>query len=298
MASLIQLPTPKTRARRRFQTHEPVLLTDWQLHVAQRLSATLDPAEVLAHYQHELNSLVSVHHLKYLHDGTAVVLGEAAEHVTKYALHAEGENLGELTLSRATPFSDADQALIERTLALLHVPLRNALRYQAALALADVDALTGCLNRRALDRTLPREVDLARRYGHPLSVMMIDLDRFKAINDNFGHDAGDRVLQVTARVMRECLRTSDLVYRYGGEEFIVLLPHTHDACVQLVGERLRRALSGLGIDKDGAHIAISASIGLAALGASDGPNALLARADAAMYQAKQAGGDRCQFLAH
>ncbi|MDB4971251.1 MAG: response regulator receiver modulated diguanylate cyclase [Myxococcales bacterium] len=155
------------------------------------------------------------------------------------------------------------------------------------------DGLTRVYNRGYLSEWLPRQLRLSRRSGKPLSALMVDVDHFKRINDNHGHDAGDKVLVALARCIERELRSTDVVVRYGGEEFTVLLPDTPAAGGAVSGERLRAAVAAMG-EREGlpAGIRITASIGVASVDGSDDGAQLLLRADAALYDAKRGGRNR------
>lgn len=155
------------------------------------------------------------------------------------------------------------------------------------------DALTGIQNRRAFDESLRQAWSLSARIGQPLSVLMVDIDHFKAINDEDGHDAGDEALKSIARTLRENIRASDLLFRYGGEEFAVLLPATqHDAAL-LVAEKLRKAVSDA--RHNGRSITVSIGLATDAAHAPGTPEAALVHAaDAALYRAKNAGRNRVE----
>jgi diguanylate cyclase (GGDEF)-like protein/PAS domain S-box-containing protein len=149
-------------------------------------------------------------------------------------------------------------------------------------AQARTDQLTGLANRRTWDHELPRELARSRRTGEPLSLALLDLDRFKAYNDTHGHPAGDRLLRGAAAAWGERLRATDVLARYGGEEFAVLLPACDAASAEAVAEKLREAVPG----------AETCSIGVATWDGGESAEALVARADAALYAAKGAGRDR------
>jgi diguanylate cyclase (GGDEF)-like protein len=154
------------------------------------------------------------------------------------------------------------------------------------------DALTGLHNRRHLEERLGEFVSLARRHGEELAAAMIDLDHFKRINDTAGHPAGDAVLRVTAERLRGILRAEDVLGRWGGEEFLALLPRTDAAGAQLAAERMRQAVGGQPIQlPEGGEIRVTASIGVAT-GVDEGAAGLVQRADGALYEAKAAGRDR------
>jgi diguanylate cyclase (GGDEF)-like protein len=152
------------------------------------------------------------------------------------------------------------------------------------------DALTGLLNRRAFDEALDAEVQRSRRMGEPFSVLMIDVDRFKAINDRHGHAAGDRALQHLATLLAGHMRDIDRVGRYGGEEFVVLLPATELSEAVITAERLRQDVQALPARWQEHPLALSISVGVAQWhGQGDSAPSLLARSDEALYRAKQAG---------
>jgi diguanylate cyclase (GGDEF)-like protein len=155
------------------------------------------------------------------------------------------------------------------------------------------DGLTRVYNRAYLAEVLPRQLRLARRNGAPVAALMVDVDHFKRINDTLGHAAGDKVLVAMARCIEQQLRASDVVVRYGGEEFTVILPDTPIAGAFVTAERLRAAIAAM-TDRDGLPegLRITASIGVAAALKGDDGAQLLPRADAALYQAKRGGRNR------
>jgi len=164
--------------------------------------------------------------------------------------------------------------------------------FRAAQERALRDCLTRVYNRSFLTDWLPRQLRLARRTGAPLSVLMIDIDHFKRINDSRGHAAGDQVLVAVARCIEQQLRRSDVVVRYGGEEFTVLLPDTPVAGAFVTGERIRAAIATM-TEREGlpTGVRVTVSIGLASAARDAGVH-LLPRADAALYDAKRGGRNR------
>jgi diguanylate cyclase (GGDEF)-like protein len=163
---------------------------------------------------------------------------------------------------------------------------------QAALSstlaqLATLDHLTGCLNRRAFDSRLAAEVDQAQRLGRGLSVLIVDVDHFKQVNDGHGHLVGDRVLSGVSAALRDACRAADIVGRIGGDEFALILPHTTGEAAAALGERLRLAAHDLHLP-----VPVTLSIGAAQLtGAIDTSQRLLQAADLALYEVKSAGRD-------
>ncbi len=181
-----------------------------------------------------------------------------------------------------------EQNVAERTLEL---QAANAALEQ----LVTTDALTGIGNRRRMSAQIGAELDRARRFGHPLALLMIDIDHFKHINDSAGHDAGDRALVAVARTLTQALRASDAAARFGGEEFVVLMPETGLDVACEAAERLRAAIAALRLSGDrGQPISMTVSIGVAAFNAAHGADtasSLLSRADRALYRAKAGGRD-------
>ncbi|MCC6237908.1 MAG: GGDEF domain-containing protein [Dehalococcoidia bacterium] len=162
------------------------------------------------------------------------------------------------------------------------------------------DPLTGVANRRALSGRLMRELEIARSTGSPLSVLMIDLDRFKTINDTHGHGRGDELLRALAGVLRRGVRPRDLVARYGGDEFSVLLPGSGVRAAMFVGERLRQGVEKLDVrDDEGKRLTITASFGVAEYDPlkHEGPEPLIAAADEALYEAKRGGRNQVAHAA-
>jgi len=158
--------------------------------------------------------------------------------------------------------------------------------------LATNDYLTGCLNRRAIEERLDAHMTNFRRHGVPLSCILFDLDEFKGVNDRYGHEAGDAALVHVASLCRTEIRVAAEIGRYGGEEYILLLPHTSLSAARQVAERMRCKLEASPLQYRHLSIALTASFGVAELSAQDSAEHLLRRTDLAMYLAKQAGRNR------
>ncbi|HEU5283751.1 MAG TPA: GGDEF domain-containing protein [Burkholderiales bacterium] len=163
---------------------------------------------------------------------------------------------------------------------------------------AKTDLLTGMYNRRWMEETFPRQIARSRRSSQPLALLMADIDHFKRLNDRHGHTTGDQVLKAVAQKLSETLRPTDLNVRYGGEEFVALLPGAGADSATAAAERLRRAIEQAdysAIDP-AARLKVTVSIGVAVLRNGDALEHLIERADAALYRAKAAGRNRvvCQ----
>jgi len=173
------------------------------------------------------------------------------------------------------------------------IAYENAMLFARVEQLALTDGLTGLFNRRHFFHLADREIATARRRGTPLTALMLDIDHFKKINDTCGHPVGDQVIVAVAERLSRTIRKSDLLGRYGGEEFVIFLPDTADEGAQILAERVRVALAERPVETDAGPLTVTASIGLALYEATDTePGTLLARADEALYQAKQGGRNR------
>jgi two-component system cell cycle response regulator len=169
--------------------------------------------------------------------------------------------------------------------------------------LSVTDSLAGTFNRRYLNDQILKEVDRARRYGHPLSAIMADLDRFKRINDERGHQSGDEVLRRFADLAKSLIRPSDWIARYGGEEFVVVLPETDAAGASIVAEKIRAQCAAAPMPLASGDLVVTSSFGVAALSPGDqSPDAaaaeLLREADAALYNSKHEGRNRVTVAGH
>ncbi|MEL7401766.1 MAG: GGDEF domain-containing protein, partial [Pseudomonadota bacterium] len=218
--------------------------------------------------------------------------GKTSPHSVSYRLQTQQDYMGDLTFHRSTRFREHELANLEGLLTTLVYPMRNALRYYEALAAAFRDPLTGAGNRVALDKTLGREVELAKRHGQQLSVLMIDLDNFKQVNDDFGHSMGDKVLKDAAECMSACIRQTDMCFRYGGEEFLVMLSSADQAGALRIAERIRMSISDMRFKNAKGELQVTTSIGSATLRGTDSMESLVQRADNALYEAKHGGRNR------
>ena len=172
---------------------------------------------------------------------------------------------------------------------------RLRLNYRHSIEMALTDALTGLYNRRYFDTHFDAQIQRATVTGKPLAFLMLDLDAFKAINDTYGHTAGDEVLTETARRLQENLRTVDMVARYGGEEFAIVMPDTTGAEAEAAAERLRARISNEPFnvgDNESVELSVTLSIGLAIASRKPDATDLIKRADYALYAAKRAGRDQ------
>ncbi|MEA2338960.1 MAG: two-component system, cell cycle response regulator [Thermoanaerobaculia bacterium] len=162
------------------------------------------------------------------------------------------------------------------------------------------DSLTGLYNRWYVMEKIDSEMNRSLRHGSPVSLIMLDIDHFKRVNDSFGHSAGDRVLQSVGQVLRDSCRVYDVPGRYGGEEFCVVLPETRVGNTTVVAERIRERLAASRFEVGSDSVVVTASIGIAGIDSIDGestlsPSILIDRADQALYSAKHRGRNRVEM---
>lgn len=271
-------------------------VTNMSIHVMGVLQSTLELEKLIELFDDELAAVVPHEHLSYENqdEGVKYDTGKPARHRSTYGLVLFGKKMGELTISRNSKFVEVEIHKIESLISALIYPLRNALLYKQAVEKAYSDPLTGLNNRAAFDKSIEQEVDLATRHEHSLSIMMLDLDRFKQINDNYGHIVGDAVLKSFADCIMECMRSSDIVFRYGGEEFVILLRNTKVAGAKLLAERMRKNVEDMKFDYNNIKLNISVSIGLAEFKEGDDRLTLVERVDALLYKAKEHGRNRVE----
>lgn len=214
-----------------------------------------------------------------------------------FRMRAGGAVVGEIGVERhmggrLRPLTIRQRRLLQMTAVLVGLAIRNAELARQAVGQSAIDALTGCLIRKhGMDR-VNAELRRAGRSQRPVSLIFIDLDAFKQINDRHGHSFGDRALAAVGAVMKAATRGCGLRCRYGGDEFIVLLPGTALTGAARMAERLRGSLRGRPLAGPDGPVFVTASLGVSARAPGEhDADALLARADAAMYHAKRRGGD-------
>jgi diguanylate cyclase (GGDEF)-like protein len=272
----------------------PVSLAQLRQELGLQLQTSLEPQRILGLFFREIQRLVPLDALSYEHQPSDLRLqfGSRGHHSISYSLSHEGEQLGELVFRRNQRFSDQEQGNLESLLSTLLFPMRNALLYRAATQSALRDPLTDTGNRIAMDQTLHREIEMSRRHSQPLSLLMLDIDHFKQINDTYGHSAGDEVLKAVAASIKNQLRNVDMVFRFGGEEFLILLSNTSREAAGMIGERLRFAAQAQDYVAEGKMVELTVSIGCSTLLPGESAESLLRRADSALYVAKRGGRNR------
>jgi diguanylate cyclase (GGDEF)-like protein len=225
------------------------------------------------------------------HKNGSIVVSEV---VASFLLDADGKPHAVLGVSR----NITERRRVEAQLREANDKLRGQLEeienlHVALQEQAIRDSLTGCFNRRYLDETLERELSRSRREGYPLSLVILDLDHFKQINDTYGHQAGDQALVVLAETLRADIRHEDVLCRYGGEEFIILMPHMPLATAAERAEAWRQKIADIRVPFGKFELTFTTSAGVAAYpDHGKTPDELSQSADLALYLAKNAGRNR------
>lgn len=271
------------------QNPKPGSGIEWELN--RKLQTSLDTSQILNYFFEAVQAELACAHFRYEYPDAEIELiqGKAARHSCNYQLTLADESLGRLQFSRGRRFTPKELQRIEELLCLLVYPLRNTLLYKAALQQALRDTLTGTLNRAAFDTMLAKEIDIARRHNNPLSLLVLDIDHFKKINDTFGHAMGDNALKTLVNRISNKIRSSDILFRYGGEEFTILLNNTGTDGALLLAERIREAVEEMVYINNDVTMRFTISIGVSTLAGGESGDSLFDRADKALYEAKRTG---------
>ncbi|VAW87300.1 diguanylate cyclase (GGDEF domain) [hydrothermal vent metagenome] len=270
---------------------------DKALRITSVLQTTLDIKKIIEIFIFEASRWVPIDGAKFKYEEQQLSfdIGSEYKNSLTYHLTIPKQSLGEITFMRRKRFTAAENKTLEYLLCGLVYPLRNSLAYESALQAALKDPLTGINNRAAMDASLIREVDLARRHETPLSLIALDLDHFKKVNDTLGHDAGDQVLRQVVNTLLDTIRVSDMVFRFGGEEFVVLLTNTNKKGAMQLAQRIRKQVEINAIELDEKKLFITASLGTACLSVNDSEKSLFLKTDKALYKAKAAGRNCVRF---
>lgn len=213
-------------------------------------------------------------------------------------LWPNGEPFGSICVmdSRENPYSARYERLLSQFQEIITLHLALLFQQHELKERTRRDSLTGACTRREFFETGRAELKRARRYGHPLALILLDFDHFKQINDRYGHAGGDSVLRQLSRRVMDSLRTSDRYYRFGGEEFVIILPHSEIEDALLVAERIRVLVETRPVEHGDDVIEVTVSLGLACLeGAGESLDDVVAKADRALYIAKEGGRNRIEI---
>jgi diguanylate cyclase (GGDEF)-like protein len=208
--------------------------------------------------------------------------------------------IGTLTVVRNAPngeISAEDQAFYLDLSNRAAMAIENARLHQEVQHLAVTDSLTGMLNRRGFVQLAQRELDRSRRYNEPLSVIMLDIDHFKNANDTYGHAFGDEVLRTLSETCTANVRKMDIAGRFGGDEFIILLPETDLPAAEKVAQRIHSCFAGKAFYPGGEEVRMTVSLGVTRVSEeTQDLDTLVKRVDAVLYQSKQKGRNRVEVL--
>lgn len=281
----------KTDSTNPFNAHAQQQL---MLEFSMRLQMSLELEWVVTQFMEQLHSYMLFDGYNYQLPTPAVEIGNGRHmgHQCSYNLSIEEAELGQLVLYRGKKFIESELVLLENLLCSLLYPLRNAIQFRKATLSAYRDALTGVNNRSTFDAALTREISLAQRVKSSFSILVIDIDHFKKVNDSYGHSAGDEVLKNVAKQIKHSIRSTDQLFRFGGEEFVVLLGNSDCEAAGYIADRVLEAVRKSTVRYHNQVLAVSVSIGLACLQKNDSAADLFNRADQALYAAKHQGRDR------
>lgn len=260
----------------------------------ERLQTTLDLEQLLAMYGQEIRAQLGVDSLSFAADELIFAVFGYLEQKPQHnaALYADGEYLGQLVYSKHAGFSAADLKQLRFYHQQLVFPLRNAMQFARVRRQAMHDHLTGVGNRLLMDEMIQRAITTQQRNNLQYMLMLLDLDGFKKVNDSAGHHMGDRILKRFATVVKAQLRGYDSIFRYGGDEFVLLLQDADNDSVKFVFERIQQ---GLRSDSLLTEYRIGCSAGGVAIAQNSDELTLMAQADTALYEAKQTGRGRLCF---
>ncbi|MEJ2608928.1 MAG: GGDEF domain-containing protein [Candidatus Thiodiazotropha sp.] len=287
-------PAPRTIVNRQVDVVDGDGKLGLILELSGKLQTTLEVETLIELFSQTLEKQFEIDCLNYCSTNKQIALAFGATEATNklsYNLKVLDTRLGQITVSRKKRYSKREISEIENLLAALLYPLRNALLYRTALQSAFLDSLTKVKNRTAFDSNFSRELELNRRNNSNLSLIVMDIDFFKRINDQFGHAIGDMVLVEVAKTIEQTIRSSDALYRYGGEEFVVILNGTDMAGAQLLAARIRENVENMRIDSI-KSLRVTLSLGVSMLHEQDNNQTLFERADRALYEAKNSGRNR------
>jgi len=264
--------------------------------ISSALQTTMEFTELINIFSNKIKNLIPHNGFVYENDAFNLKInqGIVTKHSCTYALKVEETKLGSLKIMRRQRFEDKEIKLLESLLCSLIYPLRNATLYNQALKMAYTDLLTKTSNRAAFNDSLQREIQLSQRNSRRLSVIFFDIDHFKDVNDTYGHECGDLVLASAANCIKETVRGSDMVFRYGGEEFVILLSDTSLDGAEAMAERIRSNIENHTIAYGMDVLKLTASLGVSTLRGNDTLDTFIRRADNAMYCAKEKGRNQTQ----
>ena len=274
--------------------HDEQISDSVKLRITTTLHSSLHACDIVPKFAREIRRIAPGVSVRYRNRNAHLSVDDEIRETNcySYELNLVGKLLGEISFSSQQPLSESEQKILKILLCTLVHPLRNALLYERALKMALKDPLTGVNNRASMRAHINQYISLAQRQNTPLSVLMIDIDLFKSVNDHYGHIVGDIVLTHVAKHIINCTWTSDGVFRYDGEEFLVMLPSTASEGAELLADRIRSDIESMTIESLPIHSNVTVSVGVAHYKPGESQISLLKRADNMLLAAKRSGRNR------
>ena len=268
------------------------------LRIAHAMQTSLDAYYLIKRFADEIKALLDHSSFSYNHEESEhhYEEGKIQPHSLHYDLSIGEETLGHIDITRETPFTQRELEAFENAVAHLVYPLRNSIKYHEAVIHSLTDPLTRLGNRLAYNNAIAREFEYAVRHHSPLTLVVCDIDKFKSINDTYGHCAGDKVIIEMGQLLKKACRDSDIVFRIGGEEFVILLGHTETQGAQTLTQRLLKDIQNHDFIWDDKELTVTLSLGIACYQEKDTITSLFHRADQALYLSKKAGGNQVKAL--
>lgn len=281
--NVVNHPNSKFNAFTLFQQSEQHSQRNFAL--LERLQTTLDVNQLIDIYATEVAKHIDYTGIYFKHaDISATVRGSRqAKNERQFELKLNGQFFGIITYAVNTPISLTSYTVLSELHKLLINPLNNAVRYHQLMQLAMQDSLTQLGNRRSFDEQIKRTMSLAIRKHTRVGLILCDLNKFKAINDTFGHVIGDSVLVHFAEALRQCVRDSDCIFRFGGDEFAIIVEDASEQSLNAIEHRIYQATSQ---DSLLAKYNVTSSLGLAFMNKADNATSFFQRADSALYSQK------------
>jgi diguanylate cyclase (GGDEF)-like protein len=251
----------------------------------EQLQTTLELDKILTIFSMEAAKFIDFSGLYFKNQSLSKTLrgSRKAKQERQFELKINDEFIGVLTYAVNTPISITNYKVLEQLHQYLLYPLKNALQYHYAMQLAMQDSLTGLGNRRYFDEQLKRALHNANRHHSQIGLLLGDLNKFKAINDTHGHDIGDQVLQQFAQALRTCVRDSDSIFRFGGDEFAILVENASEYALDIIESRILKAIDNNALLT---KYQVTCSLGKTFMNRADNESSLFKRADQALYRQK------------
>jgi len=287
-SALVPEPSATANASRRGLNRRGL---DQALRTVAVLQTTLEIEQLIKLFSREVSDSIPHSSITFQNEKLEadVTTGRVAKYPHNFELIVENQTLGQLTFTRGKAFTEREAALLEYMLCSLVYPLRNALQYRHAFNASITDPLTGVYNRKVMEASLGRESGLSRRHKTALSLILLDIDNFKNINDSYGHETGDELIKAIAQTISHELRKTDMLARYGGDEFTILLSNTNRRGATTLANNLREKIESTTYTVNDTELGVTVSIGVSSTMTSSKKDDLFSRADEALYKAKNEG---------